>query len=29
MVKLRKKVYNENAAKQFGIIVGDGFEKMK
>ncbi len=28
MVKLRKKVYNETVAKQFGIIVGEGFEKM-
>ena len=28
MVKTRKKVYNEQAAKQYGIIVGEGFEKM-
>jgi putative ABC transport system substrate-binding protein len=28
MVKLRKKVYNAKASQQFGITVGDGFEKM-
>jgi putative tryptophan/tyrosine transport system substrate-binding protein len=28
MVKLRKKVYNAKAAETFGIIVGEGFEKM-
>jgi putative ABC transport system substrate-binding protein len=28
MVKLRKKVYNAKAAQQFGIILGDGFEKI-
>ena len=28
MVKLRKKVYNAKAAQEFGITVGDGFEKM-
>jgi hypothetical protein len=28
MVKLRKKVYNAKAAQEFGITVGDRFEKM-
>jgi len=28
MVKLRKKVYNETVAKQFGIAIPEGFEKM-
>lgn len=28
MVKLRKKVYNKNAAQQFGISIGNGFEKI-
>ena len=28
MVKLRKKVYNPQAAKNFGITFGEGFEKM-
>ena len=28
MVKLRKKVYNAKASQQFGITVGDGFDKM-
>jgi len=28
MVKLRKKVYSAKASQQFGITVGDGFDKM-
>lgn len=28
MVKLRKKVYNAKAAQNFGITIGEGFEKM-